>query len=436
MKVLKTMIKKSFLGLSTPRLEYEKLLTNQPKPLEILPQKNAMFFLDYPFEKNITQYLKEGDPVKTGQKLSFKNGRYLISSVTGTVASIASHAGNFNHLYTAVSVAINQNENKDTQFSKLSDSPSIDTVKDYLLSVPGKLPESLFTDKAKSFDTIIVCAADSDLLITTNQYILKNNTHAVKNGIDILKEITSINNIIIIAPKFLQEEASATGAKVKCLDLTYPSALPHMIMKDVLNRIVPAQKTCEDMGVCFISAEAVASIGNAFENNQIPVTKLLNVVKKDKSNVLVSARIGTPIDTIFKSVDIKLNEKDRIIIGGPMKGCSVYSDNHPVLSDTDAIIIQDSASVSLVSDNPCTNCGECIRICPVNVPVNMLVRFLEAGLYVEACEQYDLFSCIECGLCSYVCISKIPILQYITLAKHELGRMERNESDAAEEING
>jgi electron transport complex protein RnfC len=52
----------------------------------------------------------------------------------------------------------------------------------------------------------------------------------------------------------------------------------------------------------------------------------------------------------------------------------------------------------------------------------MLVRFLEAGQYEEAADSYDLHSCIECGLCSFVCVSKIPIFQYIKLAKYELDR--------------
>ena len=34
-------------------------------------------------------------------------------------------------------------------------------------------------------------------------------------------------------------------------------------MKDILGQVVPAGKSCEDMGVSFFSAEAVASIGAA-----------------------------------------------------------------------------------------------------------------------------------------------------------------------------
>jgi electron transport complex protein RnfC len=52
----------------------------------------------------------------------------------------------------------------------------------------------------------------------------------------------------------------------------------------------------------------------------------------------------------------------------------------------------------------------------------MLVRFLEAGQFEEAADNYDLLSCIECGICSFVCVSRIPIFQYIRLAKYELDR--------------
>jgi len=50
----------------------------------------------------------------------------------------------------------------------------------------------------------------------------------------------------------------------------------------------------------------------------------------------------------------------------------------------------------------------------------MLIRLLENGLYEAAAREYDLLSCVECGLCSYVCMMRIPIFHYIMLGKHEL----------------
>ena len=90
-------------------------------------------------------------------------------------------------------------------------------------------------------------------------------------------------------------------------------------------------------------------------------------------------------------------------------------------------MIQDHSQIIWSSDTHCVNCGECVRACPVQIPVNMLVRLLENGLYEEAAREYDLLSCIECGLCSYVCIGKIPVFHHIMLGKQEHDRIMRSE---------
>ncbi len=434
------MIKKSFIGMAKPQLLCEALESVLPEPEKISISARATFLLKMPHGQSVGKSsfsFEEGDKVITGQKLALaaKSNEYIVSSVTGKISSIKPFEGNFGQMYTAISIETAQKEEKDKGFKQTVKNVTLENINKYLLNSPGCSSLGILSDSAKPINTIIISGMDKDLLVTTNQYILKSDINAVKKGIKILKEISGVGKILVAVPPHLMDEASVLNVRVKTVGLDYPAAFPELFMKNVLGTVLPAEKSCEDAGVCFLSCESVACLGNAFEKGEIPVEKTFTFIKKDGSNVLVSAKIGTPLVDIFRELGVSLRDKDRIIIGGPMTGFAVYSEDYPVMPDTDAVMVQDSADVSYASDYPCINCGECIRICPADVPVNMLVRLLEAELYDEAAEQYDLHSCIECGLCSYVCTARIPIFQYIRLAKHELACTRSGENHSAEEKN-
>jgi electron transport complex protein RnfC len=430
------MLKRSLIGFAKPRFEYASLPDKFVPPEMVTPSRTVTLLLEEPFTQNADS-LKKGAKVQTGQKLAFDDdsAHYVISSVTGTILGLTAFAGDYGRQFTAIEIEVATQEALDNTFEAAADAPTLDTLVRYLNNIAGNPAFERFADSAKPIDTIVISGCEQDLLVATTRHTIETRMAAIKNGIHILKNATGIEKILIAVPNDLIQGYGHIGAEVIAVGPDYPAGMAHAIASQSLGRVIPAGQTPEDVGLGFIAAEAVAALGQAFEDRRIPTTKTLTFISKDGHRKMVAAPMGTPCRDILKQYRAIINDRDRLIIGGPMTGSAVFSEDYPVSPDTDAIMLQDRYDVPPISDYPCINCGECIRTCPTRVPVNMLVRFLEAGQYAEAADLYDLYACIDCGLCSFVCVARIPIFQYIKLAKYELGLTMAETADTAEAAN-
>jgi Na+-translocating ferredoxin:NAD+ oxidoreductase subunit C len=422
------MMKRSFLRLGTPCLDHPPAPAGTGPAERILADGPVTLLHPRPAEGKAVPAVKVGDRVKAGQPLALYGGPdYVTAPLGGRVAALRPVSGSFGRMSTAVTLVHEADPTSDEGFAAVRSAPTLAGAMAFLAQLPGRPGLERLADPDRPIRTLVVHAADPDLLVYTHQHVLVTRIHDVRSGIRVLKQLTGIEEVIILARSEVIQGHGELGAHIRTIDHRYPSALPPLVMARLFGRIVPAGRTPEDLGVCFMSAEAVASIGEAFDTGRVPTLKTLTVTPRDGRPRMVAVPIGTPVGRILAHFGVTPAEGDRVVLGGPMRGAAVYALDHPVEPDTDAVLVLDAARAAAVSDYPCVNCGECVRVCPARMQVNLLVRYLEAQKYEEAEEAYDLQACIECGLCSYACVAHIPIVQHITLAKHELARFRRAE---------
>lgn len=106
-------------------------------------------------------------------------------------------------------------------------------------------------------------------------------------------------------------------------------------------------------------------------------------------------------------------ENKVLIIGGPMMGTNLTSDDFIVSQTTTSLVVLNEEKFV---EEPCVNCASCVYSCPVNIqPVQIMRAYKQKDK--DVINSLEVNKCIECGLCSYVCPSKIHLTEYMRLAK-------------------
>jgi electron transport complex protein RnfC len=135
-------------------------------------------------------------------------------------------------------------------------------------------------------------------------------------------------------------------------------------------------------------------------------------------NVRVQIRDGILLEELLEHIQIPIHVA-KAIVGGSFLGHAQHRFDVPLTQETECVILQTDSEISTTADEPCMNCGVCVRTCPMRLLPNELSRYCEYGKFREA-ERMDLFCCIECGICAYVCPVRRPMVHLLRYGKQEL----------------
>ncbi len=213
------------------------------------------------------------------------------------------------------------------------------------------------------------------------------------------------------------------------LQTKYPQGAEKMLISAVIDREVPSGNLPIDVQVVVQNVATVAGVGDLFEFGQPLIERVVTVTGAgiDTPSTLLIP-IGTKLHDVLSYCGGLTDDARQVLFGGPMMGTPQYNLEVPVLKGTSGIVCLTEKEVMSRREYPCIKCSACLGACPVFLNPSQLGMLSRVGRFADMLD-YNIMDCIECGSCSYVCPSNIPLVQRFRVAKAMLREKQAREKE-------
>lgn len=276
-------------------------------------------------------------------------------------------------------------------------------------------------------DTLLVNGCECEPYLTTDHRVMLEYTDALINGIEIVMRAVGARRAIVgIEDNKLDAVAAVRHAipdnvpiEVRAVQTKYPQGAEKILLKTLLGREVPSGGHIFQVGACMQNVGTLAAIGKLVPEGQGLIERVITVAGpgiEKPGNYLVP--IGTPIGFLLEQLGFN-GHAGEVIMGGPMMGQALASLDVPVLKGTSGLLVMNEAFLNqpVRKSYPCIKCGECVNACPMHLNPKELGLLAAKREYEIMAERFNLNDCFECGCCSFVCPSAIPLVQQFRVAK-------------------
>lgn len=273
----------------------------------------------------------------------------------------------------------------------------------------------------KPIKTLVVNGVECEPYLTCDHRLMLEHPREMLEGVLYCKKLLNAEQVClgIEANKIdcievmaqLINDPRYEGFYVQPLHVLYPQGGEKQLILAALGVEVPSRGLPMDVGVVCSNVATFYAIYEALKFNRPLIQRVLTFTGQgivDQRNYWV--RIGTTFRELLDHVGL-VPGTNKIVAGGPMMGLSV--------GDLDRIVVKGTAGFTALMEERIEDYRECIRCsaCVIGCPAGLLPCELsilgERNQWELAQNSYNLFDCIQCGVCSYVCPSRRPIVHHI-----------------------
>ncbi len=379
--------------------------------------------------------VKEGDLVRTGQIIGEPGGfisAYVHSPITGIVRKI-------DKIYHPIqgrpmdAVVIERTSTDDWQlldhdedWQAMGKEQLIEIVKKAgIVGLGGAMFPThvkLTPPQGKKIDLFIVNGAECEPYLAVDHRLLLERAEELVTGIEIVMKVLGVEKAYIgvesnklDAYEHLKSVVKSDKIEVKLLKTKYPQGAEKQLIYALTGRKVPTGGLPLDVGVVVQNVQTVIAIKEAVVDRKPLIRRALTLSGEGINKPAnLYARIGTTVEQLLNFAGGLKEDAERVILGGPMTGIAINRFDIPIMKGTSGITV-------LVKEKPqvqktCIRCARCVMSCPMGLQPYLLY-YLSTKRKYDAAVSEGLLSCIECGVCAYVCPSKIEHVRAIKLAK-------------------
>lgn len=277
-----------------------------------------------------------------------------------------------------------------------------------LYKMVGENPEPFKALGVRLFNEDPSCCCDASL---SNSF-----PKEIAEGAQIISKILRCETIVFYYEKRLGDsgikdfEFSKKTAYVPVNLSSYPAGTEDMLKETAKkNGKIPVPDF-------FVDAFTAYNVYRAIAYDE-PILSRLVQVSGDaiKKSQLFWVRLGTPLDSLVKECGGLVAAPYKIVINGLINGIAVSDSKIPVTQNIFSISVLSKKSVSDQSQINCIRCGRCHLACPKGLHPDRLFSAYTYHTAITETMRKSIALCSNCGACSTVCPSRIPLRQTMNL---------------------
>jgi len=421
--------------------------------------------------------VKQGDHVRAGQIIGRDDHTWsspVHSSINGTVEYFESFTEGHEPHY---GVVIRRDHKDERGYVPIPTAGSADKTREeisellYLAGVTALgstgIPSFHHTSdmEIEEVKHLVINGLSAEPFSLPQEKVLEDKKKEFATGLSLLMKLLGLEKGVHIAlhrgsslPVQLKELLPG-GVDIHTFENRYPFDMDVITTELATGKKVPHGGTPSEVGALHINIQDVLHVYEAVVIGKPLIERYISIGGPGAGESrIVKAAVGTPAEWLILG-NIKKGSEARILVGGAMRGIPLEVATHPVERSFSALTILEEnrereflyflrpgfsvlsysreymssflrkvtrrAETNLQGEaRPCIYCTYCEDICPRGLVPHLYSKYVRHGLAEDAI-RYGLGACIDCGLCTFACPSKIPLLEDITKGKkvlEELGR--------------